>query len=203
MRELTLAEFIEHDTYGMLEEMMERMAGTFCPDIVVPVDLSAGTHKLKRKPSRRGRPSGVSQSSELASSPLYDQMNSIHHHILRRCDPPTARHLSQLGVEPQMFLLRWVRVLMAREFELPQVWQIWDAIFSLTPSDFSFINVLCVAVVREYRNDIQAAEDATSVLLALRDVSDRIGADQLVDAARELYDALLIAAALEATAATA
>ncbi|KAJ8535022.1 hypothetical protein ON010_g13718 [Phytophthora cinnamomi] len=88
---------------------------------------------------------------------------------------------------------------MAREFETPQVWQIWDAIFSITPSDFSFINLLCVAVVREFREEILAAEDATNVLLSLRDISDRIEPSRLVDNARELYDALLIAAAVEAS----
>jgi TBC1 domain family protein 5 len=134
------------------------------------------------------------------SSPLYDQMNRIHHHILSRCDPPTARHLSNLGVEPQMFLLRWVRVLMSREFEMVQVWQIWDSIFSSTPSDFSFINLLCVAAVREYREDILNCQDAASVLLCLRDLSDRIDADHLVDNARDLYDALMVAAAVEAAA---
>lgn len=212
VRELTLASFIEHDAYGLLEEIMLRMAGTFCPDVVVvPIDLAlTNEHVLKRSQQqhqggrrRHGSPSGVSHSSrsaKLSALPLYEQMNRIHHHILSRCDPPTARCLSRLGVEPQMFLLRWVRVLMAREFELAQVWRIWDAIFSLTPSDFSFINLLCAAVVRAFRDDIESAEDATSVLLALRDVSDRITADQLVDMARELYDALLIAAAAEATA---
>lgn len=213
VRELTLASFIEHDAYGLLEEIMLRMAGTFCPDVVVvPLDLAkANEHVLKRSQPhhecqrRHGSPSGVSHSSrsaELSASPLYEQMNRIHHHILSRCDPPTARCLSLLGVEPQMFLLRWVRVLMAREFELPHVWRIWDSIFSLTPSDFSFINLLCAAVVRAFRDDIESAEDATSALLALRDVSERMTADQLVTSARELYDALLIAAAAEAASAS-
>ncbi|KAF1778253.1 WLM domain [Phytophthora cactorum] len=143
LRELTASEFIEHDAYLLLEDMMLRMAGTIVP-----------TSRFL--------------------------MNRIHHHILSRCDPPTARHLANLGVEPQIFLLRWV-------------WQIWDAIFSLTPSDFSFINLLCVAVVREFRDEILAAEDATNVLLSLRDISNRIEPARLVDNARELYDALLIA----------
>ncbi|KAE8901111.1 hypothetical protein PF005_g3353 [Phytophthora fragariae] len=186
VRELTASEFIEHDAYLLLEEMMLRMAGTYCPHI-----------RISRRNSRAEKP--LSSADQLPSSPLDDQMNRIHHHILSRCDPPTARHLAKLGVEPQIFLLRWVRVLMAREFETPQVWQIWDAIFSLTPTDFSFINLLCVAVVREFREEILAAEDATNVLLSLRDISDRIEPPRLVDNARELYDALLIAAAVEAS----
>ncbi|KAL4171684.1 hypothetical protein KRP22_009774 [Phytophthora ramorum] len=188
VRELTAAEFIEHDAYLLLEEMMLRMAGTYCPHV-----------SIRRRNSKSQADKPLSSADQLPSSPLDDQMNRIHHHILSRCDPPTARHLAKLGVEPQIFLLRWVRVLMAREFETPQVWQIWDAIFSLTPSDFSFINLLCVAVVREFHEEILAAEDATNVLLSLRDISDRIDPTRLIDNARELYDALLIAAAVEAS----
>ncbi|KAG7390635.1 TBC1 domain, member 5 [Phytophthora pseudosyringae] len=188
VRELTASEFIEHDAYLLLEEMMLRMAGTYCPHV-----------PLSRRNSKPQVEKPLSSADQLPASPLDDQMNRIHHHILSRCDPPTARHLAKLGVEPQIFLLRWVRVLMAREFETPQVWHIWDAIFSLTPSDFSFINLLCVAVVREFREEILAAEDATNVLLSLRDISDRIEPARLVDNARELYDALLIAAAVEAS----
>ncbi|KAG3175385.1 hypothetical protein PC128_g17777 [Phytophthora cactorum] len=188
VRELTASEFIEHDAYLLLEDMMLRMAGTYCPHVPIP-----------RRNSKPQADKPLSSADQLPVSPLDDQMNRIHHHILSRCDPPTARHLANLEVEPQIFLLRWVRVLMAREFETPQVWQIWDAIFSLTPSDFSFINLLCVAVVREFRDEILAAEDATNVLLSLRDISNRIEPARLVDNARELYDALLIAAAVEAS----
>eukprot|EP00644_Phytophthora_capsici_P003940 jgi/Phyca11/533605/estExt2_fgenesh1_pg.C_PHYCAscaffold_150095 len=188
VRDLTASEFIEHDAYLLLEEMMLRMAGTYCPHAPIP-----------RRKSKSQADKPLSSADQLPVSPLDDQMNRIHHHILSRCDPPTARHLAKLGVEPQIFLLRWVRVLMAREFETPLVWQIWDAIFSLTPSDFSFINLLCVAIVREFREEILAAEDATNVLLSLRDISGRIEPARLVDNARELYDALLIAAAVEAS----
>ncbi|KAG7397236.1 TBC1 domain, member 5 [Phytophthora boehmeriae] len=188
VRELTAAECVEHDAYLLLEELMFRMAGTYCPNA-----------PFTRKSSKPQMEKPISSADQLPVSPLDDQMNRIHHHILSRCDPPTARHLVNLGVEPQMFLLRWVRVLMAREFETSQVWQIWDAIFSLTPSDFSFINLLCVAVVREFRDEILAAEDPTSVLLSMRDITNRIEPSRLIDNARELYDALLIAAAVEAS----
>lgn len=189
VRELTSGAFIEHDSFVLLEELMVRMAGTYCPDAPLSV-----------RPSDRGTgDASTSPPVPTTLSPLDAQMSSIHHHILSRCDPPLARHLAALGVEPQMFSLRWVRVLMAREFDVAHVWPVWDAIFSVTPSDFSFINLLCVAAVRAFRDEILAADDATSVLLCFRDVADRIDAARLVANARELYDALLIAAAIEAS----
>lgn len=195
---MTSGAFLEHDAYLLLEEMMVRMAGAYCPEAPPPRKSPKKT-KNSGSTSRTTTLSSYVLSGEPTSSPLYDQMNSIHNHILGRCDPPLARHLSKLGIEPQMFSLRWVRVLMSREFEMAQVWEVWDAIFSLTPCDFSFINLLCVAAVREFRDEILAADDATSVLLCFRDISDRVEADRLVDNARDLYEALMIAAAIEAS----
>uniref|UniRef100_K3W7N5 Rab-GAP TBC domain-containing protein n=1 Tax=Globisporangium ultimum (strain ATCC 200006 / CBS 805.95 / DAOM BR144) TaxID=431595 RepID=K3W7N5_GLOUD len=202
IREITNGEFLEHDAYLLLEEVMIRMAGAYCPE--APPPSSSRKTFGSKKANAASSPTSITSyvmghDDSTTASPLYDQMNSIHNHILRRCDPPTARHLSHLGIEPQMFSLRWVRVLMSREFEMAQVWQVWDAIFSVTPCDFSFINLLCVAAVREFRDEILAVEDATSVLLCFRDLSDRIDADRLVDNARELYEALLLAAAVEAS----
>lgn len=200
VREMTSGEFLEHDAYLLLEEVMVRMAGAYCPEAPPPSSSrkSPGIAHASSPTSIASYLMGE-ETATTSSSPLYDQMNSIHNHILRRCDPPTARHLSNLGIEPQMFSLRWVRVLMSREFEMAQVWQVWDAIFSLTPCDFSFINLLCVAAVREFREEILAVDDATSALLCFRDISDRIEAHRLVDNARELYEALMIAAAVEAS----
>ncbi|CEG39602.1 tbc1 domain family member 5 q92609 [Plasmopara halstedii] len=186
VRELTLSEFIEHDAYLLLEKMMVRMAGTYCPRISISSQMS---EPQIDKP--------LSSADQLPVLPLDHQMNRVHYQVLSQFDPQTAECLVKLGVEPQIFLLRWIRVLMAREFEMQHVWQIWDAIFSLTPSDFSFINVLCVAIVLELRDEILAAEDATTVLLCLRNISDHIKGTRLVDSARELYDALLIATAIK------
>ncbi len=194
LQELTLDMYIENDTFLLLESIMIRMAGTYCPDL--PSNTSS-TNRMTKKLSFSYITS-PSDTLKSPSSPLVQQMNSIHHHILSRCDPLTARHLSRLGIEPEMIVLRWVRVLMAREFEMAQVWQIWDAIFSLTPCDFSFINLLCVAAVREYREEILVAQDPTSILVLLRDISEKVEADRLVDNARELYEALVFAASVEA-----
>ena len=52
-------------------------------------------------------------------------------------------HLVNLDVEPQVYRLRWMRVLIAREYTISHVVD-WGAISSLTPSDFSFINLVVI-----------------------------------------------------------
>ena len=52
---------------------------------------------------------------------LQSRLTRIHSTLLQKLDPPLATHLAALGVEPQMYLLRWVRLMLSREFELQQV----------------------------------------------------------------------------------
>ena len=45
-------------------------------------------------------------------------------------DPPLKQHLERLGIEPQLFLLRWFRVLFSREFHLDDAMRAWSAFFA-------------------------------------------------------------------------
>jgi hypothetical protein len=86
---------------------------------------------------------------------------------------------------------------MCREFDLPQVWHIWDVIFRFTPTDFSFIDILCVVALGEYQVEIiQAVEkydcDPTTVLLCMKQLSERIDARRLVEKAKRLYDDYIV-----------
>ena len=169
---------------------MQRMASSFCPDLKVGI---SPTHSLSP------RIQCLENIDIHQSNVLHCQLDRIQNELLQRFDPLTARHMLHLGIEPEMYLLRWVRLLMSREFPMYQVWAIWDAIFSLSPVDFSFLDILCLAALREFRDEILAQDDASGVLQLLRDLGERIEADKLIDSARELHDDILIASALEAT----
>ncbi|KAF0684647.1 Aste57867_23367 [Aphanomyces stellatus] len=150
---VTDGDWIEHDAYALFEQVMARMAAVYSPQAptqspgLATADLSAST------------------------TSLHLQLDRIHRHLLVRCDAAIARHLDALHVPPEVYLLRWVRLLLAREFPVYQVWVIWDAIFSLSPADFGFADVLCVAMVLESRADVLAQEDAAGVLGLLKDTT--------------------------------
>eukprot|EP00922_Rhytidocystis_sp_ex-Travisia-forbesii_P037208 GHVS01055447.1.p1 GENE.GHVS01055447.1~~GHVS01055447.1.p1 ORF type:complete len:798 (+),score=163.90 GHVS01055447.1:119-2395(+) len=65
-----------------------------------------------------------------ALSPVLSRCNYIYHVLLRNADPSVYNHLISLEVEPQLFLLRWVRLLFCREFHVDDILVIWDAIFA-------------------------------------------------------------------------
>ena len=52
-----------------------------------------------------------------------------------------------LDIPPQIYGLRWIRVLFAREFTLPNTFKVWDAIFAdsstLRLTDYIFVAMLC------------------------------------------------------------
>ncbi|OQR93818.1 hypothetical protein ACHHYP_02253 [Achlya hypogyna] len=156
---VTSGEAIEADAYSLLERLMSRMVGVFCP-----------------------------ASSPTAAS-LHSQLERIQYELLPRADPELARHLGELHIVPEVYLLKWVRLLFAREFQMHQVWAVWDAVLSVSPHDLSFAHVICVALLHECRDELLAQDDVAGVLQALKDHG--ISYAKAVDTARELHDRLL------------
>ena len=54
----------------------------------------------------------------------------IYEPLLQNFDIRLYEHLTGLGIEPQLFALRWVRVCFGREFRLSDVLLLWDGIFA-------------------------------------------------------------------------
>jgi len=77
----------------------------------------------------------------------------ILHIYLRTRDPELHSHLDALKIEPQVFLLRWVRLLLGREFHLEDILILWDAIFSHNP-DLSLVDYMCVAMLMYIRSQL-------------------------------------------------
>lgn len=71
-------------------------------------------------PPERGRP----QSAILA------RCSFIFDVLLKALDEPLHRRIQQHQIEPQIFLLRWLRLLFCREFHLEDTLLVWDAIFA-------------------------------------------------------------------------
>lgn len=132
-------------------------------------------------------------------SSLNAQLENIHNHILQRIDPVLWKHCQSIGLYGQTYLLRWVRLLLSREFRMYDVWGIWDCIFSLTPDDFTFMDYFCVAAIRNFRVSILQEHDLPSILLCVRDLGQKIHVQDLVKEARKLYEHVLVATAFEST----
>jgi TBC1 domain family member 5 len=56
--------------------------------------------------------------------------NEIQHRRLRAADRAVHHNLAALTIEPQLYGLRWTRLLFCREFPMAVVHRLWDAMFA-------------------------------------------------------------------------
>jgi len=115
------------------------------------------------------------------------KVHKIHYELLKKFDPELYNHLENANVLPQLYLIRWLRVLFTREFTISQAIVIWDAIFQSKGMELA--DYLCVAMLSYIRTDL-LSEDPTRCLIkvfhypALDDQEVR----ELLQLARGLHD---------------
>ncbi|KAL3825612.1 hypothetical protein ACJIZ3_021641 [Penstemon smallii] len=179
--------FMEHDAYSMFNSLMNGAGGVVAmADFFSPSPI--GT-------SHTGLPPVIE-----ASAALY--------HLLSTIDLSLHSHLVELGVEPQYFALRWLRVLFGREFSLEDLLVIWDEILARDNTkankDFSrddesnfgilesprgaFITAFAVSMILNLRSSLLATENATACLQRLLNFPDGIKIMKLVDKAKSLQE---------------
>jgi TBC1 domain family member 5 len=126
--------------------------------------------------------------------------------LLSIVDSSLYSHLVELGVEPQYFALRWLRVLFGREFSLDNLLFVWDEIFSSpnhsyctdirNRSDYQF-KVLCsprgalilsmaVSMMLHLRSMLLGSEHATSCLVRLLNFPEDNNLNNLIEKAKLL-----------------
>ncbi|KAJ6354989.1 hypothetical protein OIU77_005564 [Salix suchowensis] len=178
--------FMEHDAYCMFDALMSGSHGS-----VAVVDF------YSHSPAH-GSHSGLPPVIE-TSAALY--------HLLSVVDSSLHSHLVELGVEPQYFALRWLRVLFGREFSLENLLLIWDEIFAADnnvtsekgaedDADSGFrifrsprgalIPAMSVSMILHLRSSLLATEHATTCLQRLLNFPENIDLRKLIDKAKSL-----------------
>ncbi|KAI7733757.1 hypothetical protein M8C21_014022 [Ambrosia artemisiifolia] len=175
--------FMEHDAYCMFDALMNGSGGA----------VSMASFFSPSNGPQNGLPPVIE-----ASSALYQ--------LLAVVDSSLYTHLTELGVEPQYFALRWLRVLFGREFALEDLLVIWDAIFSfdnsklksgndpetnfevLNSSRGAFIAALAVSMILYIRSSILATETATSCLQRLLNFPKDVNLGNLLKKANSLVN---------------
>ncbi|KAJ1260243.1 hypothetical protein BS78_10G217000 [Paspalum vaginatum] len=177
--------FMEHDAYSMFENLMSGAQG-----VVAITDF----YSLSPAPE-----------SSTGLTPVREASSAIYH-LLASVDSSLHSHLVELGVEPQYFALRWLRVLFGREFSLENLLFIWDEIFSSpnhsyctdirSRADYQF-KILCsprgalilsmaVSMMLHLRSSLLGSEHATSCLVRLLNFPEDIDLQSLIEKAKLL-----------------
>jgi len=174
--------FVEHDAYCMFDALMNGAHGSVAMADFFSSSPVSGSH------------SGLPPVIE-ASTALY--------YLLSQVDSSLHSHLFDLGVEPQYFSLRWLRVLFGREFSLANLLIIWDEIFAsennsngqgsddcefriLSSPRGAFISAMAVAMLLHLRSSLLATENPTRCLQRLLNFPEDINIEKLLEKARSL-----------------
>lgn len=87
---------------------------------------------------------------------LESKMSRIHHVLLKGFDFKLYTLLERARVLPQLYLLRWLRLLFAREFRLAQVFDLWDELLQ----NLDLAEYLCVSMLIQCRKELfEVAKD--------------------------------------------
>ncbi|CAK9217750.1 unnamed protein product, partial [Sphagnum troendelagicum] len=189
---LLSSRFLEHDAYCMFDALLSGQKGAV---------VMANYFLTSSGPSSFG-----------GNPPVLEASDAIYR-ALAAVDKPLYMHLVELGIEPQYFTLRWVRLLFGREFLLENLLLLWDAIFSASNTPISsgveqenfssniqysarsaFISSLAVAMLLYVRPVLLASPDAAGCLKRLLNYPQISDITNLIETAKFLQPLVQAAA---------
>jgi len=106
---------------------------------------------------------------------LIECLRFVQSRLLKEFDSELWEFLEKCGAPPELYMLKWVRLLFSREFELPQVLMVWDELVMKGGIDsrlgFGLVEYLCVCLLRFVRYELLNyvnIDDESSLVEALR-----------------------------------
>ena len=157
--ELFNRSYIEADTYSLFEALMEGQLSDW-------YRTGQSRHDALSKMDR-GQPWSRPQ-DRTTGNMLVSNLNNIHDVLLKRHDPALYTRLEKMEIFPQIYGIRWLRLLFGREFPFRETLVLWDAILadSCPPS---LCDQLVVALLMALRDLLLRYEyqDAVQLLMKL------------------------------------
>ena len=130
------AEFIEHDTFALFAQVMQSAKNFY------------------EHTTMSGK-----------ENPMVARSRRIFGDMLPLVDEKLAKHLENIDIVPQIFLIRWVRLLFGREFEFDELLTVWDVIFAEDPTLEVVDHISLVMLLRIHWDLIDADYNLALTLL--------------------------------------
>lgn len=105
-------------------------------------------------------------------SAILAKSQAIQERIIRLVDPQLYKALNEAGVEPQIWAIRWTRLLFSREFGLNNTLYLWDALFAADGSTLGLVDYVCVAMLLRIRGQIIGSDHTTMLMVLLNYPTD-------------------------------
>jgi TBC1 domain family member 5 len=133
--------FVEHDAFALFSKLMSHAKPFY----------------------ETGDPTGFGPDHNT----IVEKSKLIHEVALAKVDPELSHHLTSIEILPQIFLIRWIRLLFGREFPFDRLLVLWDTIFAFDPS-LDLIDLICVAMLLRVRWTLLEADYSGALQLLLK-----------------------------------
>jgi TBC1 domain family protein 5 len=165
-------DYIEHDTWSLFSSLMKSAKTLYdhTPSVPLPVDKTSSapnsTTSLTLSHST-GFNSSHTTSSTVLVQPIVGTAIRIHDKLLKTIDYDLWCKMEELAVEPQLYAIRWLRLLFSREFPIDEALALWDGLFAEDTS-LRLMEQICVAMLLRIRDALLQADYSTFLQLLLR-----------------------------------
>eukprot|EP01100_Stratorugosa_tubuloviscum_P001110 TRINITY_DN1248_c0_g1_i1.p1 TRINITY_DN1248_c0_g1~~TRINITY_DN1248_c0_g1_i1.p1 ORF type:complete len:479 (-),score=173.27 TRINITY_DN1248_c0_g1_i1:169-1605(-) len=134
--------YLEHNAFLLFDGIMQNVKHWF---------VTSGTVS---------RVIGDDTQAGLPSNPVVRKSHYIFHVLLKEKDPQLYEHLETLQIEPQLYALRWIRLLFGREFHLDDLINLWDGLFAHSRT-LELVDHICVAMLIYIREQLIGSDNPT------------------------------------------
>lgn len=143
-------QYLEHDAYQLFCALMKSIETWYQNDEILTTTTpgdSIGKHRLDNGLTANRTNSRQQQ----VSSVLGIKLSLISENIVKNHDIELFNHLEALQIAPQIYGIRWMRLLFGREFEFLDLLTVWDAIIcdQVTMSLTNYIFASMLITIRE------------------------------------------------------
>ncbi|XP_062265831.1 TBC1 domain family member 5 isoform X2 [Platichthys flesus] len=142
MKCLLNPEYLEHDAYAMFSQLMDTAEPWFSS---FEREVRKGKEEMLTSiPFARPQDAGPSVA-------IVTKVNRIQDQLVKKHDVELHMHVNRLEIAPQIYGIRWVRLLFGREFPLQDLLVVWDALFadSITLDLVDYIFVAMLLYIRD------------------------------------------------------
>ncbi|XP_052252707.1 TBC1 domain family member 5-like isoform X2 [Dreissena polymorpha] len=169
--------YLEHDAYAMFAQVMQTVEPWYVSKEVYPTkaDLDPTATQPFAKPQDLN-PSNV----------IVTKLTRIQDYLLKKADHELHVHLERQEIAPQIYGIRWIRLLFGREFPMQDLLVLWDAIFA-DSIGFDLVDYIFVAMLL-YLRDHLLSIDYPSCLITLMRYPPVGDIHYFIDKARYLRD---------------
>ncbi|KAL8279810.1 hypothetical protein RQP46_007660 [Phenoliferia psychrophenolica] len=158
-------DYVEHDTWSLFSALMKtaRTLYDHTPSVPLPVDRAAASSTTSLTLAHAA---GTSSTIVLVQ-PIVGTAIRIHDKLLQTIDPLLWAKMEKLRVEPQLYAIRWLRLVFGREFPIVDTLQLWDGLFAEDTS-LRLMEYICIAMLLRIRDALLASDYSGFLQLLLR-----------------------------------